>query len=112
MNVLDTGILTTLESLGGPEFVTEMLETGAAGIADQIAAIQRSAEVGDLEGVARAAHGLKSTAGAIGASRLLAAATTIEASAVGGTVDPGSAEIIGLTAEFEALKRRIAGATG
>jgi HPt (histidine-containing phosphotransfer) domain-containing protein len=112
MNVLDTGVLTTLESLGGREFVEEMLETGAAGIADQIDAIHRSAEIGDLDGVVRAAHGLKSTAGAIGASRLLAAATTIEASAVAGTVDPGSPEITGLAGEFEALKCRIAGACG
>jgi HPt (histidine-containing phosphotransfer) domain-containing protein len=110
MNVLDTGVLTTLETLGGSEFVAEMLETGVAGIADQIEAIHRSAEIGDVEGVGRAAHGLKSTAGAIGASRLLAAATAIEASAVEGTVDPGGPEIGGLTGEFEALKRRIAGA--
>ena len=48
-------------------------------MSDQIEAIHRSAEIGDVEGVGRAAHGLKSTAGAIGASRLLAAATAIEA---------------------------------
>ena len=112
MNVLDAGVLTTLENLGGRDFVAEMLETGASGIADQIEAIHRSAEIGDLVGVARAAHGLKATAGAIGASRLLAAATTIEASAVRGAVDPGSPEIAGLSGEFEALRQHIAGACG
>jgi HPt (histidine-containing phosphotransfer) domain-containing protein len=108
MSAVDTSVLAQLEALGGREFVDEMLATALEGIAGRIAEIHAAAEVGDVEGVARSAHALKSTAGAVGAIRLLASATAIEADAAAGWVDPGSPRISGLNDEFRAMEIEVA----
>jgi HPt (histidine-containing phosphotransfer) domain-containing protein len=108
MNAVDTHVLSTLETLGGQEFVDEMLATALGSMRDHVAEIDRSAGIGDAEGIARAAHGLKSTAGAIGATRLLRAATAIEAAAVRGHVDPGDDAIAGLGEELRTFEAAVA----
>jgi HPt (histidine-containing phosphotransfer) domain-containing protein len=81
MPELDRQALARLDRLGGSELVRRMLslfdEYGAARVDDAIAA----AKAKDWAAVARAAHALRSSAGNVGATRLLGVATQLEAAA-------------------------------
>jgi HPt (histidine-containing phosphotransfer) domain-containing protein len=78
---LDCQALARLDRLGGADLVRRMLalfdEYGAARVDDALAA----AKAKDWAEVARAAHALRSSAGNVGASRLLGVATQLEAAA-------------------------------
>jgi HPt (histidine-containing phosphotransfer) domain-containing protein len=78
---LDPQALARLSRLGGSDLVRRMLalfgEYGAARVGDAMAA----GEAKDWAAVARAAHALRSSAGNVGASRLLSVATQLEAAA-------------------------------
>jgi HPt (histidine-containing phosphotransfer) domain-containing protein len=75
---LDAAVFTKLQSLGGVEFVREMIDIFFAYAPEKIAEARAALTTGDREAVAKAVHPLKSSAGHIGAQRLLLLATEIE----------------------------------
>jgi HPt (histidine-containing phosphotransfer) domain-containing protein len=109
MNTVDTGVLAELETLGGREFVTTLLATAIDTMRAEIAEIVRGADDGDILGVGRKAHGLISTAGAVGATRIREAAAAIEAQANRGLLDPADEHIAGLATELRAFENDVRG---
>lgn len=67
-----------LRKLGGDEFVGQMIDLFLDYAETKIAEAKRAGEVGDLAGVAKAVHPIKSSAGNIGASQVQALAARLE----------------------------------
>ncbi len=109
MNTVDTGVLADLETLGGREFVTTLLATAIDTMRAEIDEIVRSADDGDIPGVGRKAHGLISTAGAVGATLIREAAEAIEAQVNRGLLDPADEHITGLATELRAFEDEVRG---
>jgi HPt (histidine-containing phosphotransfer) domain-containing protein len=78
--VLDAAHLEELRALGAgtARVLTEVVERFLATAPRRMAEIQAAAEGGDLEEVARTAHGLKGICGTVGALRLAALCAEVE----------------------------------
>ena len=66
-NCLDQSALTRLHRLGGASFVREMIDLCFQCLPPKITVLRAAVEAGDLVGVERAAHFLKSGAANVGA---------------------------------------------
>jgi len=75
---LDGVALGRLLDLGGETFLAQMIDIVLPQAEARIAAAQEGLANGDLAAVRFAAHSLRSTAGNVGATRLLAEATRAE----------------------------------
>ena len=109
MNTVDTSVLADLETLGGRDFMTTLLATAIDTMRAETAEIVRGADDGDILGVGRKAHGLISTAGAVGATLICDAAAAIEAQANRGLLDPADEHITGLAAQLRAFENEVRG---
>lgn len=76
--MLDGGALERLDRIGGREFVLEMIDLFLEHSPQRLAAGRAAFDAGDLTGVYRAAHSLKSTAANLGARSLQSAAEQAE----------------------------------
>jgi HPt (histidine-containing phosphotransfer) domain-containing protein len=76
---LDTAALARLQRLGGDTFVTKMIDLFLEFAGAKIVEAKAAHATGDLEGVARAVHPIKSSAGNVGAACLQELATRLEA---------------------------------
>jgi HPt (histidine-containing phosphotransfer) domain-containing protein len=79
---VDPLAFTRLRQFGGADFVREMIDLFVDYAPAKLAEAQAALNAGDREGIAKAVHPLKSSAGHIGAHRLLALATELESLAV------------------------------
>ncbi len=79
---LDGVALDRLLGLGGEPFLMQMIDIVLPQAEDRIVTAQAALEAGDLAAVRFAVHSLRSTAGNVGATRLLAEATRAEELAV------------------------------
>jgi HPt (histidine-containing phosphotransfer) domain-containing protein len=86
-SALDTAAITKLRQLGGEKFVGDMAALFFQYAPQRLAAARAGAEEGDLAAVEKAVHGLKSSAGQIGARRVQELAMQIEKLAVEQQVD-------------------------
>lgn len=80
-NPFDPAALERLLKLGGPKFTREMIDLFASYGAKKMAEARQARQSGNLTALAEAAHPLKSSAGNVGAVRVQALATRLEASA-------------------------------
>ena len=67
---LDEAAIARLRELGGEEFLVELIDKFLAGADGHVAALRRSIDDGDADGLCRVAHTLKSSAATFGASEL------------------------------------------
>lgn len=93
--------------LGGDALVRQMVTTFVGNASDRVAAAQRAVADGDPEQLAFAAHSLKSSAGNLGATRLMTLATQIEERAQAGGASGLAALVDELAAEFSSIRQRL-----
>jgi HPt (histidine-containing phosphotransfer) domain-containing protein len=115
-SVIKLETLNDLDEVGGAELVEEMINLVLASIPERIAAIRDALHGSDTACVAARAHSIKSSAGNVGAMRLLSLANDIEARArVGDLGDDTLALMAELEAEFSrvhsALRNHVSGLT-
>ncbi len=79
--VLDPGAIERLDRIGGREFVLEMIDLFLEHSPQRLSAGRTAFEGGDMTGVYRAAHSLKSTAANLGARALQSTAEQAESRA-------------------------------
>lgn len=79
--VLDAAAAERLHRIGGDALVSGMMRAFLQNGAERIASARSAAAAGSARSVADAAHALKSSAGNIGALRLMESAASIEARA-------------------------------
>ena len=75
---LDPEKLKEWEELGGPEFVTKMIEQFVSDVSNCVGAIEQALDHDDQEALAEAAHGLKGISANVGATQLHHLALNIE----------------------------------
>jgi HPt (histidine-containing phosphotransfer) domain-containing protein len=103
--VIDRSAIERLGRLGGPDLVRRMLELYLENGPERARALGERAAAGDVSGVERSAHTMKSSAGNLGAVRLQRAAERLEAAAAAGSID--SAIVSELLSEFEESSREL-----
>jgi CheY-like chemotaxis protein/HPt (histidine-containing phosphotransfer) domain-containing protein len=94
---LNPAALERLHRLGGAEFVGKMIALFLSYTAEKIAGARAAQVAGDLGGVAKAVHPIKSSAGNVGATRVQELAQRLEALAQQGP----SAAVTALVGELE-----------
>ena len=85
---LDTTAIDKLRQLGGEKFVGDMIGLFFQYAPQRLAAACAASQAGDLQAVEKAVHGLKSSAGQIGARRVQELAMQIEKLATEKQADP------------------------
>lgn len=94
---LDPAAIERLRRLGGDKFLREMIEIFLDYAAKKVAEAVRAQAAGDLAGVQKAVHPVKSSAGNVGATQVQALATRLEMQAKEGdaaALPAGVAELI------------------
>ena len=96
----------TLESLmdrvgGDAEFMAELIDTYVADAPQQLEALNASLAIGDVDGLVRPAHTLKSSSASLGALRLTERCRQLELTAKAGSLDGATESIEGIAAELE-----------
>jgi HPt (histidine-containing phosphotransfer) domain-containing protein len=92
-----------LEITGGdPEFLAELVDTYLQDGAAQVEALRVAATSGDIEGVVRPAHTLKSSSASVGAMPLAELCRTLEADARSGHVPDLAARVAAVADAFTA----------
>ena len=77
-DLLDTSMLDTLRDIGGKELIVELVDEFQKGEASWIESVSSSAAQGNLIEARKAAHGLKGSAGQMGARQIAAISHAIE----------------------------------
>ena len=105
---LEPATVERLRALGGDSFVERLVGVLLEQAPLHVAAVSEAARRGDADGVRRAAHTLRSTAGTVGALSLLAAAERVEMLAVS-AVEPKAlaAAAAALETEWDSLQRAL-----
>ncbi len=98
------GLERLLEITGGDlEFLEELVDTFIADAATQLDALDGAAAAGDIEGLVRPAHSLKSNSENVGATALGDLARQLEADGRTGAVADATARAAELRTEFGAV---------
>lgn len=84
---IDRQALERLDRIGGREFVLEMIALFLENAPQRLDAARQTLAAGDIQGLYRAAHSLKSTAANLGGRELQAASERVEAMARNGALD-------------------------
>lgn len=103
--VVDHAAIERLGRIGGVDLVRRMLDLYLTNGIDRLRAVSECAQAGDVTGVERAAHTMKSSAGNVGAIRLQRIAERVEATAAEGVID--RALVTKLLHEFEESTREL-----
>ncbi|HEX2166520.1 MAG TPA: Hpt domain-containing protein [Longimicrobiales bacterium] len=90
--IIDRTALDRLRRIGGEKLLRKMVALFLESGPERLRAVTECAAAGDVSGVERAVHGMKSSAGNVGAIRLQRTAEAIEARAVAGSIDGGSVQ--------------------
>jgi len=100
---LDPAGFERLRRIGGEELVRAMVAAFLENAPRRVATAVEASAAGDREGVARAAHSLKSTAGNLGATAVQRAAERLERDAAGAS----DLELEALVAELQTRFRQL-----
>ncbi|HOX58154.1 MAG TPA: response regulator [Candidatus Paceibacterota bacterium] len=104
---LDVGAVERLQRLGDNEFACKMIDLFLDYSAKRITEARAAQAAGNLAGVARAMHPLKSSAGNVGADQVQALATRIEELAEQGQGEQAAASLTELEQAFAVVKPRL-----
>jgi CheY-like chemotaxis protein len=105
---LDANALESLRQLGGKEFLAELIDTFLSDAPALVATLRTTYEGGDMEGLRRAAHTLKSNGQTFGAGRFSEHCRELELRARSGELD-GDAELLDrIEQEYAALEKTLA----
>lgn len=107
--VLDLGgIERLLEITGGDAaFVDELIDTYIEDAAAQIEALRAAAKAGDVAGLVRPAHSLKSSSDNVGAAALTSLCRSLEAEARGGAVVDPAERVAVIATTFQATRTEL-----
>ncbi|MCE0533909.1 ATP-binding protein [Kineosporia rhizophila] len=108
--VLDQEIITELSSYGS-EFIVSLIEDFLAAAPDRVARIRATAEEGDAEEVARAAHALRGAAANLGGARLAHVCAQIEEAGQNGRPEEAVVLLPALDTEAESLRQAMRAVT-
>lgn len=92
---------------GDPEFLADLVDTYLQDGAAQVDALQGAAAVGDVEGLVRPAHTLKSSSASVGAMPLAELCRTLEADARAGSVPELAARVAAVASAFAAASSEL-----
>ena len=106
----DPQVMARLKTLGGSALVGKLAAVFGEFARDRVRDAAQAGAQGDLDGLARAAHSVRSSAGNVGALRLHAIATELEASARAGQA-PAPGRLDDLQAAFVAATTWLADIT-
>jgi HPt (histidine-containing phosphotransfer) domain-containing protein len=106
-SILDPAALARLSRLGGGKFTCEMIDLFLDYAGKKIAEACLAQAAGDLVGLAKAAHPLKSSAGNVGASHVQALASALEQHANQGRSEEAAAELAELEQAFAVASREL-----
>lgn len=104
---IDRTALARIDELGGPPLVAQMIALFAEHGGSLATAIAEAARAGDRAGVRRAAHSLRSTAGNLGATRLVQLATDLEQGAETLTAERVRRAATEIVSEVEHARRHL-----
>jgi HPt (histidine-containing phosphotransfer) domain-containing protein len=100
---LDTAVIEKLMQIGGRDFVTQMIDLFLSYVPQKLMEARAAGQAGDLGGVQKAVHPIKSSAGHVGALLMRDLALRIEELAR----DQRGESIAGLLAELEAAYAQV-----
>lgn len=108
-SAIDTSVLMQLRELEAdvPGLVADVVTTFLRETPGRIERLRAALPVGDVHEVERAAHGLKGSAGAVGAARLGRAAAAIEERSRLGDLDACRESLAALEAEFDLVSSQL-----
>jgi PAS domain S-box-containing protein len=104
---IDRAIIDRLVAGMGREFVIELIDTFGADATELLATLPRALGENDVDGFRRAAHSLKSTSEALGATGLAAQARELETMARTGSLDGTGDRIEPLMRAYENVARAL-----
>jgi HPt (histidine-containing phosphotransfer) domain-containing protein len=107
---LDPAALERLNRLGGDKFVREMIELFLDYAARKLAEARQAQQAGDLKGVQKAVHPIKSSAGNVGAVRMQELATRLETEAESGLAEAVAPDLAELEQAFAVVRQELAAA--
>jgi HPt (histidine-containing phosphotransfer) domain-containing protein len=99
--------LKQLDTAGGGGLLAELVGLFASGTPERISRLRAAAVAGDCPAVAAGAHALKGSAGALGATAMLALAGELEGSAKAGLLEGAAARLDAIEAEFRIALREL-----
>ena len=104
----DPQTLVRLRELGGDGLILKLVTIFGEYARDRVHDAVKAGQQGDLDGLARAAHAVRSSAGNVGAVRLLEVATTLEQTARTGRTATIPALVSDLHTAFVATRAYLA----
>ncbi len=107
---LDPNVVASLKELGGtddPGLFADLVETFLADTPERVRAIETAVRNADAEGLMKAAHGLKSSAANLGATRLSALCRELEAAGRGGALEGVDRMTVRLIKEYTAAEQAL-----
>jgi len=105
---LDAGALDALRELGGDDFLGELIDTFLDDAPGVLAALRRSLDEGDVDGLRRAAHTLKSNGATFGAREFSELCRRLEEQARTGELDGAYGLVDRIDEEYETFRRALA----
>lgn len=100
----DPDTLVRLRRLGGDSLIRKLVAVFGEYARDRVQDAVTAGKSGDLDAVARAAHAVRSSAGNVGALRLLEVSTALEQTALAGQSAPIPALVSDLHTAFVATR--------
>jgi HPt (histidine-containing phosphotransfer) domain-containing protein len=101
---LDPEAIERLKRLGGGGFLAKMVDLFLQYGSEKLAEAQQARDSGNMDGLAKAVHPLKSSAGNVGATRLQQLATEAEQKACEGDADAAGSLLDEIVTAFETVK--------
>ena len=108
--VLDPAVMETLRQLtapGEPDVLTEVLQLFLSEVPPRMDRLRNACAAGNIEGVYRAAHSLKGSAGNIGAQRLLDVCRQLDELGRAGDLTEAAPLVAALGLEYERVAAEI-----
>ena len=105
---LDAAALDNLISLGGDEFLTEVIDTFLADAPELLTTLRRSLDTPDADELRRAAHTLKSNGATLGAQEFAEHCRELEQRAKSGHLEGATELVDRIEQEYERLRDALA----
>ena len=106
-NLIDPEGWEIFKSMADPAMLVELLDSFLEDSPELIRQMQAGLAAGDVEGVRRAAHSLKSNSASFGGSRLANVARELEMIAKGGRLEGAESRLAVVEAEYAELSARL-----